>query len=189
MNHRPTPSEVFTTAAGDPAPAPDEPAPGGHHTDGRHGDADTEMHRLDNRALIIVGIAVLLLFAGPFGWLPLGLGAPEALVIARYLTIGIALLCQATAVVLAWQALRIEPIAAEDAEAAAAHARDAVHDKREGTTRAAGILVAAVVLATVSTAGTLAAYESLQPQPAPAAEFPAPVEFPADGGSPSVGQP
>lgn len=116
------------------------------------------MHRLDNRALIIVGIAVLLLVAVPFGPLPrFPPGeSPNAIVIVRHLIIGIALLCQATAAVLAWQALRVEPIAAEDAEAAAAHARDAVHDKREDTTRAAGMLVATVVLAAVGTVMTLA---------------------------------
>lgn len=175
MHQRPTPSEAFTTGAGDPAPAPDEPVAQGRHPEGRHGDADTEMHRLDNRALIIVGIAVLLLFAMPFGVMPLHL--PEAIVIAHQLIIGLALLCQATAVVLAWQALRVDPITAEDAETAAAHARDAVHDKREGTTRAAGILVAAVVLATVGFGVTLAAVGFLQSvtpveQPGPPVEFP-----------------
>lgn len=152
MRRRLTPSEALgsgrdeheTPPEPQPAPPPARLSPAG---------AARELDRLDNRALGTLAIAVLMLGTLPgFGFF---LGAPGRagpLHILQLLFVVLALACTAGGALVAWQALRLRPLESADPQAASAHARDAVEDKRDGVARAAGMLVAALVLGMVGAA-------------------------------------
>lgn len=122
----------------------------------------------DGHALLLIGIAVLLLIAMPsmaLSWGPPPHDAPGALQVLMALLIAAALACLTAASVVAARALRIAPLRPSDPhddEEARAHSNDAVSDKREDLCRGTALLAGAVVTAAAGTGlGLLAHF--LQP--------------------------